>query len=269
MARRKAEKVFAWAEFRKWRPVVLRILSDFVDDDVLDEVRSNPPRCFASDYLTWLDNAIHRVRRCGSPDIKSVLVSRLPQHYSLLRAFHGCRPESPESYKAQGILPSNTKQIEETALEILSPRTRVEAVIRQLNEPDCFGTYPDHNKGKVFFCIDQKFLVEQCGHYLLYGSEYLASIANHMGRGEELRKRGKATVIECNVPFRNVPQIYVECLVGEILREIFQRHGDPEYYPGLLNFGFPIEVALAPENIVAFHHPSGIPNPHRLNQRED
>ena len=56
---------------------------------------------------------------------------------------------------------------------------------------------------RIFFGLDDRWLVQQCGHYLLFGSEYILSIAADLTRtfGEEidyrrfLKRRVNTTVV--------------------------------------------------------------------------
>jgi hypothetical protein len=261
--------VFLWSKYRSWRAVVLRLLNDLIDKSVFAELRRNPPRYFVEDNLGWLDVAIERARGIMRPDIKTRLSERLPDRYQFIRAFHGCRTDSIKPYLERGLRPSDPSALGRLALEIFTDREQVEAAIQDLSRDDFSGSYSDYNKGKVFFCLQMEELVEQCGHYLLYGSEYLLAIANRLGRPESLRNRGRATVIECNVPIEDIGSEDVRCLAGEVLREIFERYCDRTYRPETLSFGFAITTPLQPNNIVAIHHPTRIPNPINYNMRED
>ena len=254
--------VFVWNNYKSWRGVVLRLLADLIDKSVFAELKRHRPEYIVSDDLSWLDEVITQIKGNFEPEICATLLERLPTRYSFIRAFHGCRTDSNHSYLKHGVLRSDPSALNGTAFEIFSNRERVETAIRDLAEKDIRTSYEDHNRGKVFFCLQKEHLIEDCGHYLLYGSEYLLCIANRVGEPEVLRKRGRATVIECNVPIGDIPQVYLGCLAGQILREIFEKYCDRTYRSGILIFGFPIATHLAPENIVAFHNPTSIPNPH-------
>lgn len=240
-----------------------------IDQSVFAELKSNRPKYFVSDDLSWLDKAITQAKGIIEPDICRTLMERLPGRYKFVRAFHGCRAVSNQSYLEHGVLPSDPDVLNRIAYEIFFDKKRVEAAIQRLAQKDVKTSYKDHNRGKVFFCLQKEELVEDCGHYLLYGSEYLLCIANGVGEPEALRKRGRATVIECNVPTNNMPVDYLRCLAGEILREIFEKYCDRTYRAEILSFGFPITIKVPPENIVEFHHPTSIRNPHNYDSRED
>lgn len=261
--------VFIWENYQSWRPIILRLLGDLIDEKVFNELANNPPRYFVSDKLDWLNEAITRAKGTVEPDICTTLLQRLPRHFGFLRAYHGCRTESSQTYLMQGVLPSDPSALNGIARDIFSNKERVEDAIRDLAKEEYGSSYREHNADKVFFCLQMGHLIEDCGHYLLYGSEYLQAIANTIGEADTLRRRGKATIIECHVPMKDIPPEYLYCLAGEILREIFEEYCNEGYEPEILHFGFPIVTKLEAKNIVCVHHPTGIPNPHRFRIRED
>jgi hypothetical protein len=261
--------VFSWRNYRSWRGEALRLLADLIDQSVFAELRRNPPRHFVEDNLGWLDRAIEMAKGIMQPDVHNVLSERLARHYAFIQAFHGCRTDSTRPYSERGLMPSDPHALNRIALEIFSDKACVEAAIQELGREDFDFSYSNYNRGKVFFCLQMEELVEYCGHYLLYGSEYLLAIANRVGQPEVLRSRGRATVVECKVPISNVDAEDIRCLAGDVLREIFERYCVRAYRPEVLEFGFAISEPLQPENIVAFHHPTGIRNPHNFNARED
>jgi len=263
-----AKKVFAWVEYQRWRPVVMQLLKDIFDRTVLDYLKDNPPRYFVADDLSWLDDAIAAAKNIPEANAHQILTHRLPTAFSYVRAFHGCRPESLESYRSHGVRPCDPSQLNEEAFRIFSDRLRIEKAINAW-ATEGLMSYPEHNRGKVFFCLNKEELVERCGHYLLYGSEYLLSLAGAVGGHQCLRNRGRATIIECNVPTTWLDEDYLQCLTGEMLREVCERFCLSKRSKGIGSFGFPIKRALPPELIVGFSHPTGIPNPRNRGIRED
>lgn len=259
---------FRWSEKDRWHPEVLGMLSDLVDKKVIRQFRSDPPYCIASDDLTWLDRIVEKVKRRPSVDMKAIVTTRLQERYPEVVAFHACRPANLESYKTHGLRPCDPERLQAQAREIFGDSDRLEAAIHKLREGASY-TYEEHNSGKVFFCLTLEELVESCGHYLLYGSEYLLGIAGPLGKQNTLRKIGKATVIECCIPSSMIPPTYWKCLAGNVIADIFQKIADPDYEEGIPTFGFPIYGSLPPEAILQFHHPTRIPNPLKLMIRED
>jgi hypothetical protein len=259
--------VFIWNDYRQWRKAVLLLLADLVDKKVLDELRKNPPRYFLADNLAWLDKAIQKVKGIPTSDIHATFNECFLNHYPFIRLFHGCRPQSIESYKKHGIQLCDPTTLDELAFQIFQKKKAVESAIKDLaiNYP----SYREHNQGKVYFCLERDDFAENCGHYLLYGSEYLGAIGFKIGEEEALRKRGRATVIECNVPTSDIPIGYIKCLTGQILKKIALKYYLRRPCDGIMGFGLHITRKLEPENIKGFHFPTGIRNSHKYNLRED
>lgn len=157
--------------------------------------------------------------------------------------------------------------LDELAFQIFGKKESVESAIKDLATK--YPSYREHNEGKVFFCLEQDDFVENCGHYLLYGSEYLGSIGFRIGAEYLLRKRGRATVIECDVPVADIPVANIKCLVGVILKKIAIKYCFRQPCDGIMGFGFHITRKLEPFNIIGFHFPTGIRNSHRFNLREN
>jgi hypothetical protein len=252
----KQNSVFVWNDYRQWRKVVLSLLGDLVDKSVLNELRRNPPDCFATDKCEWLDKAIQKVKGLSHSDVCTTFLERFPGHYHFVRGFHGCRAESPESYRLDGIRPSSPTALDEIARQIFYQKDAVESAIKDLNE----HSYRGLDAGRVSYCIQPELLIEQWGDPLLYGREYLLCIAARIGEEEVLRRHGRAMIVECDVPTMDIPVGYLKCLLGHILREIGEKYCFRPTEKVIL-FGFEVPHKLEPLNIVDFHFPTRIWNP--------
>ena len=67
-------------------------------------------------------------------------------------------------------------------------------------------------------------------------------------------------MIECAVPTAAFPFVFLECLAGSIMEQIFSNYCLHRTEWGG-HFGFWIKETLAPENIIKFHYPKRIRNP--------
>jgi hypothetical protein len=103
----------------------------------------------------------------------------------------------------------------------------------------------------VWFGLFQNKLMTDSGHYLCYGSEYLAGLAtgfdhSQYGRHHDLLLRtGKPTIFFCDVPIHLVPDVYLDNI--------------QEYFD--LCDGFCIHENLSPEFIVKHLFPKQAYNP--------
>lgn len=136
-------------------------------------------------------------------DVFPEFVQSLSDHYTHLKAFHGCRPLSLSSYYEHGLQGQDADQL---ALQFRAmfpevPATDLDAAIGSL------GGRSARERGAIWLVGDDREMIEQYGHYIIQGSEYLMALAAHLGvspGGEEyrflLRERGIPTVLEIDIP---------------------------------------------------------------------
>ena len=263
--------VFRWSDEHEWDVTLRSLMRPLLDGQVIQEFLNQPPEMIVSDDLSWLEKVIKRAygKKCGN--VRELLACQLSAHYDSVVAFHGCRPVSIESYQTQGILPSNSEQLRNIARELFGQSAMVTSAIDHLAQSDSGSSfsYEEHNTGRCYFVLSYEHLVNSCGHYLLYGSEYLLCIANSIGKAHILRNRGRATVIECQIPSSALPSWFFKELAGSLLERMFSRLLEPSCEPDELNFGFAIKNKTPPEGIIRFHFPTRIPNPHNRMMLED
>lgn len=165
------------------------------------------------------------------------------EHYSHIRAYHGCRPIDVGHYYAEGIKPFNKKEMRHVASTVFG--ITKEAVIT--SEPDLQPALSDN----IYFVLFKKELLNECGHYLCWGSEYLAAIAAQLDKSEYgkyhdiLSNTGIPTIFICDIPIDLLPQWQLEGLLES---------------PFETNLACWIPEILSPEHIVAHEHPSKIYN---------
>jgi hypothetical protein len=258
-------KNFKWSDITVWEPAIRKLMADLLDKRLFAAFRSDPPEYIVPDDLSWLDDIITRVHGPQEEEVHKIVTQRIVQRYQFVTGFHACRAVSLDDYKLNGLRVCNPDDLDGVARTIFGNTPEVAKAIANLLDE----RYTEHNRGSVFLSLTMEHLVEACGQYLLYGSEYLLCIAARLRREEELRSRGRATVVECRVPIELIPDAYLRCLAGDVIEEIFERELDPTYRRTSLTFGFPIRSNIAPENILAFHHPRQIPNDRKCRLLED
>lgn len=263
--------VFRWTDDEKWSVALRSLMGPLLDERVIQTFLNKPPDSFFGDDLSWLERIIKKAHGKKCENLHDLLSCQLRSYYPAVVAFHGCRPASVESYQAQGVLPANSEQMRSIAKELFGNSARVLEAVNHLARSDfgCVQSYEDHNSGRCYFTLSYDHLVNSCGHYLLYGSEYLLCIANSIGKASVLRNRGKAVIVECLIPTNELPSWFFKELGGNMVERMFARLLDDSSEPEELNFGFCIRNRVPPENILRFHYPTKIPNPHNQMVRED
>ena len=190
---------------------------------------------------------IYNVKNIFVPDSnnKKGFVLNL-DNYTHIRVYHACRPIDIRSYYIEGIKPFDEKEMRQAASKIFG--ISKEIVID--NEPHMLTNLSNN----VYFGLFKRELLKNSGHYLCWGSEYLASIAAQLDKSEYgmfhniLSNTGIPTIFVCDIPINLLPQWQIEDI---------EEHYDP--YNSNLSCWIP--DLLLPEYISMHEHPSSIYNP--------
>lgn len=257
--------VLSWRDFKAWTSQVRELLADVITDDTIAYFTDHPPQYVVEDDLSWLDDIIRTVSN-EEIESKELLASRLTQRVALLRAYHACCPMDLDSYRRHGLIPLDVETAHAFARELFcneakAPKTAVDEAIVAMDS--------SLRSKRVWLGLDDRTLIEDCGHYLLYGSEYLLAIAaelthrtrNTIDYRQFLRLRGKPTIVACNVPFVMMRYEMVQELAGVLLARLFGMVLEPDLGDEPIDFGFEVCQPLPPNNIVGFSHPRNIRDP--------
>lgn len=158
-----------------------------------------------NDSKTWLP-LISEVR--GKRVRHRALEKILRSVYEGVVVFHGCRPVNIEIYRQRGLLRSNTPAIDASAREIFLSGEFPELTSASVEQAISKLGIRDH--GRIFASLDRDNLLQYCGHYLIYGSERLCSIAADLNGNrwrdyqQELKRFGKPTLLHVALPWEYV-----------------------------------------------------------------
>lgn len=250
------QKIFDWRKRRSWLACIRHYAGHVLSTELRQHLAQERPKCW-SDDLSWLPDSEY---------ILSEFTGSLTSYYTHFKGFHGCRPISVSSYYQRGLLGQNSDLLCDQFREIFSdvPKKDVESVIVQ------FAGRSNSERGAMWLVGGDKFLVEQCGHYLIQGSEYLMALAAHLGRspsGEDyrfrLRQYGIPTILEVDIPVKLVPGAQQVEVAKTILSEWGQLATRRP-----LSFGdtppcYVVRQDIPPECVHDHYHPERIIDPHK------
>lgn len=163
--------------------------------------------------------------------------------YTHIRGYHACRPVDIAKYYAEGLVLFDEKGLQQTARSIFSLPPD-----KELN--DRLLPY----RSRIFFCLFKQQLIRGSGHYLCYGSEYLAGVAARLDRyiagpyHDILLRTGIPTIFICDVPLELISEPQIE----DISSNYCSDHTD---------WCFALEQSLPPEHIAGHEHPPRIFDP--------
>lgn len=165
--------------------------------------------------------------------------------YTHVRGYHACRPVDVSKYYTEGIELFDENEMQQTVRDVfcLPPDKALDVDDRRLPY-----------RSRIFFCLFKQQLIQWSGHYLCYGSEYLAGVAARFDRyvagiyHDILLRTGTPTIFICDVPleFISGPQI-----------EGISSHYSPEH----MDWSFYLEQSMPPDYIVGHEHPRKIFDP--------
>ncbi len=175
-------------------------------------------------------------------------VQQFRKNTEYVRAFHMCRPLDLSEYQTAGIIPPTRERMYKSTLTLLG---------QYVSEHDLKKAFDSHwndyyAKG-VYFGLDKNFLVRECGHYLIYGSEFVCGIAGEFWCQEKLKSFGKPTIIVAKIPIKLIS----DSIVQELIEKIACDFDDCK----TVDFGFRITESLKPQYIEEFEFPTRIPDP--------
>ncbi|WP_260292398.1 hypothetical protein [Sedimenticola hydrogenitrophicus] len=252
-------------DYGSWKTSIWGLIEDFATPEVVESFLAAPPEDIVSDDPSWLEEIVHRVRN-EAFDMKSLLANRLRERYSAIRAVHGTRTDDVERFYGEGLKPLQPEKFHRQARLLF-----LQGKFPELNESSLQAAIhqvgSDLREGRVYFEANEEMLLTYCGHYMIYGSEYLTSLAAQIGSKRDYRQvlttYGKPTVLVCDVPLELISDYTLEEFSGWSLEALFQEllEGSDFQINPSRGAGFCIRSRLDPHCIVGHYHPESIRDP--------
>jgi hypothetical protein len=235
--------VLCWSQLPLWRRRVLEVLDDVV------------PRAANRQGFNRRD--------LRDPLTQDLLTERLSDVFHSVRAYHACSPSNVVSYYAEGLRPlsaaSANKWIREFYLDGKFPELSAEDV-----EVAITSIGSDLRKDQIWFNLDDRCLTERCGHYLIYGSEYIMAVAaqlRHAGSPDyqrPLRGRGIPTVFACDIPLSICSEATIREFSQTVLEGI-EDHRTRIHPPAkITDHGFSLRTLVPTYLISGHYHPEQV-----------
>jgi hypothetical protein len=264
----KRHRVLEWRTFNLWSKQFLEITKDLLNEKVLDKFRAEHAfDGIYSDNIRWLEEIVKSVvPEVADGNLEGELTRRLMKYYSAVRAFHAGCAQDVSSYYEKGLIPLDT---EAAAAAVKSHFLGGD--FPELSESDLDAVIRDTSletiEGRVYFNLDERFLIEHCGHYLLYGSEYVVGLATSLCKDragdyrKSLKNVGRPTMFICDIPWSLISDGTKSALTQTFVAELFRHLKFPSYRPSTIDFGFSIQHRLPPSQIAGHYYPEGVRDP--------
>ncbi len=206
-----------WGDFYTWDPIIQFALGSEVAEAVIVAIRAADTSNYPRDGSDWI-NLLGKILVRSPEELQIMLADELSS--KALRTYHGCRPDDLNTYLTQGIRIHRHGEMEERVRELVrsDPRLAGVDIEKRISEIP-----REYDQGKIFLTFDGKMLVEQAGHYLIYGSEWISVVLGAENR-YLLLERGTPTLIHIDLPAsmvsRSILEGYARDLLGEWAKQI-------------------------------------------------
>jgi hypothetical protein len=184
---------------------------------------------------------------------------RLLREYSAVRCYHGTRPISVSSYYLRGIQVPEYHALERRARRLFCgpsglgvDEALLKSIVRDIGPRD---------KSQVHLALDDRWLLRRAGHYLIYGSEYLQTIAGRLPPKfnpcfDRLKRIGTPTVFVVDLPTKWISPPDLRQLAFTLGQDRSE-----EQTPKMLDFTITLYRTVPQRYIVGHHHPERIWDP--------
>ena len=261
-------KTFIWKDLNSWDNFIRGLMPLRISEKIITELQkkralfryTDDPEPFENVYSVFSDFA----------SLGGRFVSTFSANFEFVRMFHCCRPLQVEPYYTQGIRVLMSSEAEKQFKDRFLNNPKFPRISESHIDAATDSMADSYTRfGQVYFGLDDRFLIQHCGHYLIYGSEYIQSLANFVGRKlgydlkSQVRQAGKPTVFEVNIPVCQFEIEELGALAEEALPAWAHCMAHSEKQPGQIDFAITMDQTLPAKNIVGHYHPEEVPDPFR------
>lgn len=163
----------------------------------------------------------------------------LLDEYTHIRGYHGCRPEKLEEYYTKGVIVLNQDELLHKTLYLLGDSYLSKERIKET----FYEKYRQCEHNGIWFTLSEIELIENAPHYMIYGSEFIHSVASDLFSRQLLKEKGIPTIFHLDIPLNEINSLWLESLLKNIKAKN-------------LGGGFKTDFGISPSNIVGISHPS-------------
>jgi hypothetical protein len=236
------------------------LLKPVLEPDYLKLLKAYDPKPHYIDDPDWVSEVLQSVIQEDVDCVREGLAAELIKHS--IHAYHACRTQNADTYHQHGIRlnepneqAAEVRKIVEQEDGLASMRASIE---KEIADFDAW----DRDTGRVYLSADERSLIEDAGHYLIYGSEWIQCVLG-WGAHSVLRARGVPTLIAVNLPLQTQSRQTRQELASKLLEEwtrIVANDGDP--WVRDIDFSFILNDAVPSIWVMSHHHPAYVLDPY-------
>jgi hypothetical protein len=252
-----------WKQPRTWTLALSRCLRPHLNKRGIRYLQRTGEQNICWDDPIWLDFT-QKIIDTDLDRIVKIIADNL--YFSMVRVYHGCRTLDAGSYHLEGIRLNDPTVLTGDLIQLVAANEGLAYlrpnIVRRIAEFDD----RDRDTGKLHVALDDRTLINQAGHYLLYGSEWMQSILGFEAH-RAILQWGSPTIIQAHLPLSMSCSATRTELARALLQEWTRiRVNRPKWTPER-DFTFTLNVPVPAEMIVGHEHPACIRDPLHKNEK--
>lgn len=247
-------RTFVWKERATWFPHVEAWLKPLLYKGRQRKFLAEGPRDNPQDDPDWLD-FLSSISRVDAEDLTGFLADDLMD--VTLRTYHGCRVEDAGVFHREGIRINDPATLSTEARRIVMEDERLAWMRPKIDKMIAEFDSRERDTGRVYICADDRPQLDDCGHYCLYGSEWIQVILGWSAH-EVLRSRGVPTMVELNLPLHMVSDGQRTEFARRLLQEWIHASTNKTDWTPDLDFTFVLRRDIPPSWVVGHQHPGSL-----------
>ncbi len=173
-----------------------------------------------------------------------------------LWTYHGCRTEDAGLYFRDGLQRHDRQTMTRRLYDLVDGHETL-AWLKPSLEQKIARTDNTIDLGRLYVVVDDDFMIETAGHYLIYGSEWILAVLGQAAH-QVLKSIGVPTLLEIDLPLDAVASGDRREFAADLLMEWTRRACNVTDWHTPLNFTFCLEQDIPPAWIVGHSHPARI-----------
>lgn len=255
-----------WRQPKVWMPILEQWLEPILSEDATAKLQSIECQEFYVDDSIWLDEFAQSILE---KPVKVVLDElALSIKCAFVKGYHGCCVDDASSYHENGIKLNSPSELAKEALSLLKIHPELKCLALSLEEKMNDPKFRNRDAGKLYLCLDDRNLINEAGHYLLYGSEWVQSALGWEAH-EILRTSGVPTIIIVKLPLAELHHNEVFELAKSLLHEWTRLKAECTFKPMLVDFSFELRKVVPSSWVLSHYHPAEVIDPFYGNIRRE
>lgn len=246
-----------WKDVSTWEPPLTRLMGRYLKRGGLGRLERMGEQDLCYDDRTWVE-LLQDQLDIGTDLLTDRLARFMAPH--TVRMYHACRTDDAGRYIREGIKLRSKADLVAQIEGLVDQHPTLHGLKDNLAHHIHIVDSVAREEGTVFLTLDDRFMIEECGGYLIYGSEFIRGVLGRAGH-PILRTIGTPTIIEVDLPLAEVSISLRRALAAKMAAEWIRiKVNRPDWTPRL-DFTVALKTPVVPAWVVGHYHPTRIIDP--------